>query len=839
MSCSSDLTVKIWNPHNDTQCIIGQHRDYVKCLATPSQISTDWVVSGGLDRRIISWDLNRASASGKSHQKYSIDLGPDEKGSIYALAVNSGHGGGSIIASGGPDATVKLWDSRTAGSSPNPISKLVGHTANIRSILISEKGDWILSASSDSSINLWSVTAGRLLHTFDMHADSVWSLFSDHPSLHVFYSADRAGVVAKTDLRGVDCDIDADAVCTVICNEHQGISKVIAAGNNVWTATSNSRIHRWSDFDTTPYSVHRQYFIPKEKKPDESEEPSSKKEEVDKVITTHFLSTQGGPSLRLQQPSPDNLVTFPTETSYDDPDMDPSEPYVAPGTSVVVEPMYINPVETLQGKIGLIKHRLLSDRQRVLTTDNAGEVILWDLVRCVPLKSFGTGVDMDVLADQLYTPATMSNWCQVATRTGELFVTLDKNTCFDAEVYADEIIPEIGEKELKAHSPLNPTVSDLLYDQRINLGKWVIRNLLSNLLNEEVKRDNEYRSKLESSESSNTLPHLNGTNSGAVPKSTGKDASSFEQVQHETPPVEAAPPQPTAAAANTSGTTATTQGKSSNGFMGRFKFGKGNKKEKEKKSGSATPQSTTPAPATQSNDTSTGALAASQEETVTEPEPQVLGEVIQELRKEYNGKKQSNGDIPSVYAPPPPSELPIISIPPHTKIMISELAQDSGGLMDLYRGRVAQAGIDVDKLEAIVPDWIANVLLRDQIPLKPEAKVGFVLQPCEADEQADPSIKPLPMIQQGGGRLNGYQMLRIHKAVAYLVDKLRLEEEVAQIPELAGKSDKEVASRDHNEWLELLCQGQVVPRTMTLATARTRLWRSGGDVVLKYRRRKL
>lgn len=784
--------------------------------------------------------MNRASASGKSQEKYSIDLGSDDKNSIYALSVNAGHGGGSIIAAGGPDATVRLWDSRTAGSSSNPVSKLVGHTANIRSILVSERGDWILSASSDSSIKLWSVTAGRLLHTFDMHLDSVWSLFSDHPSLHVFYSTDRTGVVAKTDLRGVESDIDSEAVCSVICNEHQGISKVIAAGNNVWTATSNSRIHRWSNFDTTPYSIHRQYYIPKEEKPDENEkqdENNTNQEQGTNVIKTHFLSTQGGPSLRLEQPSESTpIVQPPSDPAFSDLDLDPNEPYVAPGTSVVVEPMHVNPVETLQGKIGLIKHRLLSDRLRVLTTDNAGEVILWDLVRCVPLQSFGTGIDMDELADQLGSQATMTNWCQVATRTGELFVTLDKNTCFDAEVYADEIIPEIGEQELKAHSHLNPTVADLTYDQRINLGKWVIRNLLANLLNEEIKRDNAYRHKLENSTTEISPPRSLAESQGnaPVPASALKDTASLEQVQTETTDASQAQQADLNAAKSSP-----TQGKSGNGFMGRFKFGKGNKKDKEKDKKSSTP-ATTPAATGQAPQVNGAAALGGQNAPPedSEPEPQVLGELIHDFRKEYFAKKKGNEPIPSVYQPPPPSELPIISIPAHTKIMISELAQDSGGLMDLYRGRVGQVGVDADKIESILPDWIANVLLMDQIPVKAETKVGFVLQPCDADEQADPSIKPLPVIQQGGGRLNGYQMLRIHKAVAYLVEKLRLEE-VSQIPELAGKSDEEVASRDHNEWLELLCQGQVVPRTMTLATARTRLWRSGGDVVLKYRRRKL
>ena len=54
-----------------------------------------------------------------------------------------------------------------------------------------------------------------------------------------------------------------------------------------------------------------------------------------------------------------------------------------------------------------------------------------------------------------------------------------------------------------------------------------------------------------------------------------------------------------------------------------------------------------------------------------------------------------------------------------------------------------------------------------------------------------------------------------------------------------ARRDDEIAAMDHNTWVELLCQNQVLTHTMTLATIRTRVWRSGGDVVLKYRRRKL
>lgn len=844
----------MWNPHNDTQEIIGQHRDYVKCLATPSQISTDWVVSGGLDRRIISWDLH------KTQEKYSIDLGSDDKQSIYALDVNSGHAGSSIIAAGGPDAIVRLWDTRTAGSSSTPITKLVGHTSNIRSILISERGDWILSGSSDSTIKLWSVTAGRLLYTFDMHSDSVWSLYSDHPSLHVFHSADRTGLVAKTDLRGVDSDIDNEAVCTVICNEHQGVSKVIAAGQHVWTATSNSRIHRWRDFDTTSHSVYGKEFMEKEKPEDEDIEKDkevSDNKNTGITVKTHFLSTQGGPSLRFQPPeslpisSDADAVSVVTNDTYDKTvnPLNMNEPYVSPNVSIVVDPLQVNPVETLQGKVGLIKHRLLSDRGRVLTTDNAGEVVLWDLIRCIQLKSYGTGQDMDQLADHLNTPASMSNWCQVTTRAGQLFVTLEENTCFDAEIYADEMIPEIGEDLLKSYSLENPGVKDLLYDQRINLGKLVIKNLFSSLIDEEVKRDRDLRTSL--------VLKSNGVNISSdqeppAQRLKTRDADFLDCVQAEVPPtVVSEQTAPANSPSPPNGVTSSSKDKSSGGFMNRFRFGKNNKKNKNNDPSSNGTASNTTASMTNLTATATPSSALASEEDIIQL--QTLEEVVADLQKDYAEKSRNSNAtslFPSSFTPPVPHDLPVIPIPAHTKLMISELGKDSGGLVDLYRGNVGCIPADIDKLEKLIPAWIARVLLLDQIPEKPEVKVGFVLVPCTEAEQTAPGILPLPPVQQGGGRLNGYQMLRAHKAVSYLVERLQvpLDDEPTDtaivdgkrvIPELAGKSDEEIAAMDHNNWIELVCQNQVVPRTMTLATIRTRIWRSGGDVVLKYRRRKL
>lgn len=60
------------------------------------------------------------------------------KASIYALATDPV---GSVIASGSPERVVRLWDPR-AGSRHSG-GKLVGHTDNIRSILVSDDARYV------------------------------------------------------------------------------------------------------------------------------------------------------------------------------------------------------------------------------------------------------------------------------------------------------------------------------------------------------------------------------------------------------------------------------------------------------------------------------------------------------------------------------------------------------------------------------------------------------------------------------------------------------------------------------------------------------------------------
>ncbi len=373
VSASSDLLVKIWRPlgnENKEPTTIGQHADYVKCVATPNQ-STSWVASGGLDRKICLWDL---AGGGKTLEINVSGEEVTEKGSVYALSVNPG-----ILASGGPEGIVRLWDPKSG----QRVTKFVGHTDNIRSILVNESGDMVLTASSDQTVKVCSVTAGRCMHTLTMHSDSVWSLCSDDPDLGVFYSSDRSGLVVKTDVRGTMGEYD-DGLSLAVAQENDGVSKIVASDNCIWTATSRSSINRWANVDTDAdiqlpetFKQHRASVITSRSRdsvPSFQTPPPAVNGSAKKTIPAKSV-------LRIS-----NTAGFPPAISRDDDESpgsvtqtDPEKvPELVTGS---VEPVHNLPEETIEGQFGLVKHRLLNDRRRVLTLDTAGDVLLWDLVK--------------------------------------------------------------------------------------------------------------------------------------------------------------------------------------------------------------------------------------------------------------------------------------------------------------------------------------------------------------------------------------------------------------------------------------------------------------------------
>ncbi|KAK4058019.1 hypothetical protein OIO90_000758 [Microbotryomycetes sp. JL221] len=247
VSASSDSLVLAWNPHSsnhEDQMMpqqIGRHGDYVRCLAAARD--AHWVASGGFDRKIRLWDVGE----GRSSSVLDLTSSP---ASIYSLCATPS---GSLIAAGTPERVVRVWDPR----SRRQVARLGGHTDNVRDVLLSEEGKWLLTASSDSTVKLWSLSAQKCLYTFQHHTSSVWSLFSQHPNLEIFYSGDRAGNICKVDLEGTGDPREGE--CIVLARDGpedsidsasgtDGITQLVAQDDSyVWAAGNSSSVKRWRD----------------------------------------------------------------------------------------------------------------------------------------------------------------------------------------------------------------------------------------------------------------------------------------------------------------------------------------------------------------------------------------------------------------------------------------------------------------------------------------------------------------------------------------------------------------------------------------------------------------
>ncbi|XP_012569650.1 uncharacterized protein [Cicer arietinum] len=154
--------------------------------------------------------------------------------------------------------------------------------------------------------------------------------------------------------------------------------------------------------------------------------------------------------------------------------------------------------------------------------------------------------------------------------------------------------------------------------------------------------------------------------------------------------------------------------------------------------------------------------------------------------------------------------------------------------------------LDGTEDEKDFPWWCLDCVLNNRLPTRENTKCSFYLHPCEGS--------PVQILTQG--KLSAPRILRIHKVINYVVEKMVLDKPLDNLhadgnftPGLAGSQSQLQAVGDGSfrsgsgfkPWqklrpsIEILCNNQVLSPDMSLATVRAYIWKKSDDLVLNYR----
>ncbi|XP_069144231.1 uncharacterized protein [Solanum lycopersicum] len=147
--------------------------------------------------------------------------------------------------------------------------------------------------------------------------------------------------------------------------------------------------------------------------------------------------------------------------------------------------------------------------------------------------------------------------------------------------------------------------------------------------------------------------------------------------------------------------------------------------------------------------------------------------------------------------------------------------------------------LDGTEDEKDMPWWVIDCVMNNRLPPRENTKCSFYFHPCEGST--------VQILTQG--KLSAPRILRIHKVINYVVEKLVLDKPLDSVnsdgtfaPGLHGTTGVDDSSRigpkpsqKHKPSIEILCNNQVLSPEMSLATVRAYIWKKPEDLVLNYR----
>lgn len=167
------------------------HRREVTGIAVTAHPGRPLIVSASLDNTIVIWDAFPPPA--KQRLAYSLQLAPEVQG-VRSLAVTGDKVAKHLLAAGGEDGKVRIWDlSNPEKISEKPLKEFEdAHSASVASLSFSPDGRYLASAAG-REVFIWSVADGKKMYALSGELkDAFTSIRFTTQSTLVTVSRDKA-----------------------------------------------------------------------------------------------------------------------------------------------------------------------------------------------------------------------------------------------------------------------------------------------------------------------------------------------------------------------------------------------------------------------------------------------------------------------------------------------------------------------------------------------------------------------------------------------------------------------------------------------------------------------
>nr|WP_158605580.1 pentapeptide repeat-containing protein [Amycolatopsis panacis] len=220
----TDSTITVWTMATGrVSRILNGHRDWVRALVADP--SGRWLASAGDDGSVRFWDPNTGRCR---------DVLEPTRSWIHTLAVDPD---GKWLACAGPDSEVIIWETRAFPLSRRPIRIISGGTRALTAIPGTE---WLASASSEGTIDVWNIYAGSRIWELKGHISTANTLTAS--------ASGRWLASGGTDNTVRIWDLHTGRICHTL-REHAGSINALAFGpSDDWLASGSSddTVRIWS-----------------------------------------------------------------------------------------------------------------------------------------------------------------------------------------------------------------------------------------------------------------------------------------------------------------------------------------------------------------------------------------------------------------------------------------------------------------------------------------------------------------------------------------------------------------------------------------------------------------